>query len=94
MLAATMTSKGQITVPKEVRDELRLRPGAKIRFARAGNGAWSLFPRTGDVMDLAGMLYDPNRRTLTLEEMEEAIADGWAESGLRGSPGHEYTEPM
>ncbi|ALJ22206.1 AbrB/MazE/SpoVT family DNA-binding domain-containing protein [Microbacterium sp. No. 7] len=84
MPSATMTSKGQITVPKEIRDELRLTAGSKIMFVRMPGGHFRLVPRTGKVSDLIGMLHDPSVPPLTIEQINEAIAEGGAESGMRG----------
>jgi antitoxin PrlF len=84
MPAATMTSKGQITLPKEIRDELKLVTGSKIMFVKLPDGTYAVSPRTGTVEDFLGMLYDPNRPTMTIEEMNEAIAEGGAASGMRG----------
>lgn len=94
MPEATMTSKGQITLPKQMREELGLKAGSKVMFIRLSSGQYRILPRTRDVKDLIGLLHDPNRPTLTLEEMDEAIAEGWVESGLHGSPGHEDYEPL
>jgi len=38
MSIATITSKGQLTIPVEVRKDLQLNPGSKIRFQKQGNG--------------------------------------------------------
>lgn len=84
MPIATMTSKGQITVPKEVRDDLHLTAGSKVMFVKLRNGQYRILPRTGKIRDLAGMLHDPNRPPMTIEEMNDAIAEGGAESGMRG----------
>ncbi|MGO2745659.1 AbrB/MazE/SpoVT family DNA-binding domain-containing protein [Microbacterium sp.] len=84
MPTATMTSKGQITVPKEIREALHLEAGARITFVRLSNGSYSLVPRTGKIQDLFGMLYDPNAPTMSIEDINDAIADGAAESGMRG----------
>lgn len=84
MAIATMTSKGQVTIPKEVRDDMGLSPGAKLMFVKGREGTYHVIPRTGTASDLAGMLYDPNRAPMTIEEINEAIAEGAAESGMRG----------
>lgn len=84
MPTATMTSKGQITVPKEVRDELNLEPGSRVVFVRTPRGAYQIVPRSRNVMDLVGLLHDPDRPVITLEDMEEGIAAGAAESGMAG----------
>lgn len=84
MPTATMTSKGQITIPKEMREELRLEAGSKVTFIRVGEGHYRILPRTGSIRDLIGILHDPTRPTMTIEEMNEAIAEGGAASGLQG----------
>ena len=84
MPTATMTSKGQITVPKEVRDDLHLIAGSKVLFVKLRNGQYRIIPRTGKIQDLAGMLFDPNEPPMTIDEINEAIAEGGAASGMRG----------
>lgn len=84
MAIATMTSKGQITVPKEVRDTLRLEPGDKVMFVALPNGRATIVPRNRSIEELFGLLYDPDIPPMTIEEMNEAIAEGAAESGMRG----------
>lgn len=84
MATATMTSKGQITVPKDVREDMGLTPGSKLLFVKVREGFYRVVPRTGKASDLAGMLYDPARPPMSIEEMNDAIAEGGAESGMRG----------
>ncbi len=84
MSTATVTSKGQITIPKDVRDDLRLTAGSRVMFVKLHNGQYRIVARTGRIEDLAGILYDPNRPTMTLEEMDEAVAQGAIEHGMRG----------
>ena len=81
MATATMTSKGQITVPKEVRDELGLVTGSKVMFVKLTSGHYRLIARTGSVDDFIGMAYDPTARPLTIADMDDAIAEGGAASG-------------
>lgn len=84
MPSATMTSKGQVTMPKEIRDDLRLVPGSRVMFVRLPDGSYALVPRTGTVEDFLGILYDPKRPSMSIEQINEAIAEGGAESGMRG----------
>lgn len=84
MATATMTSKGQITVPKEVRDDLNLVAGSKVMFVKLSGGQYRLIARTGRVDDFIGMLHDPHAPALTIAEINEAIAEGGAASGMRG----------
>lgn len=75
MATAVMTSKGQMTIPKSVRDRLRLKPGDRIDFVVESDRKVSLFAVTGDVRELKGIVPKP-RRAVTLEEMEKAISRG------------------
>ena len=74
-MQATMTSKGQVTVPKAVRDRLHLGPGDKIEFLVDQDGTVRVIPVTASVRELKGMVPKPNR-VVSLDDMEQAIADG------------------
>lgn len=79
MPAATLTSKGQITIPKEIRVKLQLEAGDTLRFDIRPNGEVVLRPRKkGDWRKVFGFLKTPGQRTLTIEEMNEVIAKAWA----------------
>ena len=84
MSTATMTSKGQLTVPKEVREDLDLKPGSKVMFVKLPNRQYRLVARTGTVEDFIGVLHDPSRAPLSIEQLNDAIAEGGAASGLHG----------
>lgn len=73
-----MTTKGQITVPVEVRRALGLQAGSKVEFVPTERGVYELVVKTGSIRDLYGMLPAP-ARAVTLQEMDDAIADGAAE---------------
>jgi AbrB family looped-hinge helix DNA binding protein len=68
-----MTSKGQITVPKEVREHLKLEAGDRIVFVIHSGQDVSLKPAKTDVRELHGMLYRKGRRPRSLEEMDDGI---------------------
>lgn len=70
----TITSKGQTTIPKEVRDRLKLKAGDKVYWS-VSEGMAILHARTGSVLDIAGMFYDAARKPLSDEELEKAIGD-------------------
>jgi len=74
----TMTSKGQTTVPAEVRDMLQLKPGDKIRYI-VRNGEIIIKAKNKRAIDLAGILHRPGMPAMTLEEMDEIIGDAIAE---------------
>ncbi len=83
MPTATITSKGQTTIPKEIRDALGLHAGDKIDFIIDADGKKAtVLPVTLDARALRGILKPKRKRRVTLGEMEAAIASGAAE-GIR-----------
>ena len=76
MKSATITSKGQVTIPKEIRDYLKLEIGSKIEFVIDENGTVRVIPLTVPVTALSGMLHSPDMPAATIEDMESAIAQG------------------
>jgi antitoxin PrlF len=75
MPTATLTSKGQITLPKQVRDRLGVKPGDRIAFRERADGAIVVEAEAASLLDLFGML-KPRKRGVTLEDMEDAIGRG------------------
>jgi antitoxin PrlF len=59
-VAARLTSKGQITIPKTVRDTLELEPGDQVVFRLEGGRA--ILARTKDFLDLAGTVTVPAKK--------------------------------
>lgn len=74
MPSATVTSKGQITIPIQVRKALRLKPGSRIDFYEGEDGSYVLWPKTGSIMEMEGCLPKPER-PITIEEMHQAVID-------------------
>jgi AbrB family looped-hinge helix DNA binding protein len=75
---ATMTSKGQITIPADVRAKFRLRPGTRIDFAENAAGELVMRPKTGDIRALRGFIkYDGPQ--VSIDEMDRGIAEAVAE---------------
>ncbi len=75
MSTATITSKGQITLPKQVRDTLGVSPGDRVDFVRLEDGAFAIVPATHSVKSLQGVL-GKRAKPVTLDEMEAAILKG------------------
>jgi AbrB family looped-hinge helix DNA binding protein len=71
MSTATLTSKGQTTIPKDVREHLGLQPGDRLEFI-LGEGSVILRPATRRITDLKGFLPKP-RRALSLQDMDRAL---------------------
>lgn len=74
MPTATMTSKGQITIPIKVRKALKLKPGVRIDFYEVEDGEFAFRPKTGSIMEMEGCLPKLDH-ILTIEEMNRAILD-------------------
>jgi len=73
MSEAKMTSKGQITLPKEIRLKLKLRQGDRVRFVVDEDGSVRLMPAKRDISSLIGILPPPKRR-MSIEEIDEALS--------------------
>jgi len=56
MSTATITSKGQITIPKPVRERLKVKPGDRVEFVEMENGVFQLVASTRDVRSLKGIV--------------------------------------
>jgi AbrB family looped-hinge helix DNA binding protein len=74
-MATVITSKGQVTIPKPVRDKLNLRAGDRLDFVVERDGTARLVPLTASIKELKGLLPKPKRK-LSLEDMDKAIARG------------------
>ena len=75
MPVATLTSKGQITLPVELRERLRLVAGDRVSFDEQSDGSYLLRPLKGDIRRLKGIVPKP-ARPVTGEAMDRALRDG------------------
>ena len=66
---STLTSKGQTTVPKAIRESLRLKPGDRITFTPMPDGTVLMRVKNKSVMSLAGSLRRRRRKALPVEEL-------------------------
>lgn len=82
MPIAAVTSKGQITIPKEIRDALHLHPGVRVDFVREKDGRVLFRPATRSLLDFSGMLRHAGR-PVSVEEMKEAVRRRAAERDAR-----------
>lgn len=78
----TLTSKGQTTIPKEMREHLGVKPGDKVKYVLLPEGRVYLLPRKS-VMEVSGMLHRPGQRTVSVEQMNEGIAQAAFEADQR-----------
>lgn len=73
MPSATLTSKGQITIPKEVRQALGLEAGDRVEFVSEKEGEYKVVAATRDVRHLKGIIPKPPK-PVSVEQMNRAIA--------------------
>jgi antitoxin PrlF len=72
-MIATVTDKGQVTLPKAIRDLLNIRPGSRIDFQVTADKKLTAQVQTRGSEGLFGLLHRPGQRTVTIEEMDDAI---------------------
>lgn len=73
MTSATVTSKGQITIPARIREALKVSAGDRIEFVQVEEGRYEFIAVTRSVTDLKGMFGKPVK-SVSIEEMNAAIA--------------------
>ena len=74
MTTATITSKGQVTIPKDVRSRLGIGTGDRVEFVEIQDGVFQIVAATQDVQALKGIVPKP-KKPVTKEEMNKAIAE-------------------
>ncbi|MCW5712337.1 AbrB/MazE/SpoVT family DNA-binding domain-containing protein [Shinella sumterensis] len=75
MPTATITSKGQITIPMKVRSDMGLAAGDRVEFVRMEDGHYAVVPASHSIKALKGIVPRPVR-PVSLEDMQAAIAAG------------------
>jgi AbrB family looped-hinge helix DNA binding protein len=76
MPATTLTTKGQVTIPKPIREQLRLHTGQRLDFQVDRDGRLIVKPRARDIRELKGILRSDRKKPVSIAEMHEAIAQG------------------
>lgn len=77
-MTSSLTTKGRITIPKQIRDLLHLRAGSRVDFQIDPAGRVILKPCDKDIRSLKGIVRSFRKTPVSLEEMDEAIAQGFA----------------
>ena len=72
MAAATITSKGQVTIPKEVREDMGVSAGDRLDFVRMEDGNYAVLPASHSVKALKGIIPKP-KKPVSLKDMDAAI---------------------
>ena len=75
MSSATVTSKGQVTIPVDVRTRLGLRAGSRLAFVPTATGGYEIHVQAASIQDLKGAVPRPSE-LVTLEDMDAAVATG------------------
>jgi bifunctional DNA-binding transcriptional regulator/antitoxin component of YhaV-PrlF toxin-antitoxin module len=80
MTTLTVTARGQVTFRKKVLQHLGLKPGGKIELELLpdGRGMIKAAGRSGKIEDFFGVLAGKTKKVATIEEINQAAADGWA----------------
>jgi bifunctional DNA-binding transcriptional regulator/antitoxin component of YhaV-PrlF toxin-antitoxin module len=80
MTTLTVTSRGQVTFRKKVMQHLGIKPGEKIELELLpdGRGMIKAARRSGKIEDFFGVLAGKTKKVATIEEINQAAADGWA----------------
>jgi AbrB family looped-hinge helix DNA binding protein len=81
-MESAITVKGQATIPKAVRDYLGLKPGDRLKFFLHPDGTVVLLPKL-PARSLRGMLRSRHRKPVSIERMNNAIAEGASDTGGR-----------
>ena len=74
MTVATITSKGQVTIPVRVRAALGVEAGDRIEFVEVEKGQFAIVAATRSVQELKGLFRGKRSKPLSMEEMNAAIA--------------------
>ena len=77
MTTATISSKGQITIPSEVRQALKVEAGDRVEFVDIGDGRFEFLAATHSVTELKGM-FGKAKRVVSIDDMNRVIAAGGA----------------
>ena len=82
-MLATVTVKGQVTVPKAIRDQLKIEPGTQLDFKLNDDGSISVRSLKRSALSIVGLLKRPGRAAVTIRQMNQAVADAAVERAQR-----------
>ncbi len=82
MSLTTLTSKGQVTIPKEIRDELELRAGDKLDFQIGKPGEIRVVAMNKRSVDVFGMLGHRASKAVSPEEMNKGLRKAFRDKHL------------
>lgn len=76
MTKSTVTSKGQVTIPKEIRVATMIHEGTQVDFQIQNDGSILIIPIQRHISELKGIIKSKRKKPVTLTEMKKAISDG------------------
>ena len=82
MPVATMTSKGQITIPKSIRTMFHLHAGDRLEFFVENEERIVVKPATVDISELEGILHNPKQHPVPIAEMDPIMSNHIAKTNL------------
>ncbi len=74
MSTAVITTKGQVTIPKNVRDTMHIQTGDRIEFVQIGDDKYEIIATSKDVKNLKGIVKSKFKRAVSIKEMNAAIS--------------------
>lgn len=80
MTKSTVTSKGQVTIPKEIRVSAMIHEGTEIDFQLQNDGSILIIPIQRHISELKGVIKSKRKKPVSLSEMKKAITDGALEA--------------
>ncbi|MGH6620797.1 MAG: AbrB/MazE/SpoVT family DNA-binding domain-containing protein [Alphaproteobacteria bacterium] len=75
MHTAKITSKGQVTIPRQVREDMGVGAGDRLDFVRMEDGHYAVVPASHSIKSLKGIIPRP-KRPVSLDDMQAAIGAG------------------
>jgi AbrB family looped-hinge helix DNA binding protein len=76
MSKSTVSSKGRITVPKEIREKAMIHKGTQLDFQMSEDGTILIIPIRRHISQLKGIVHSKRKWPVTLSEIRQAISDG------------------
>jgi AbrB family looped-hinge helix DNA binding protein len=86
MITATITSKGQVTIPVAVRKDMGLKPGSKLDFICDQDGTWRVVKKKRSILDLAAS-FEYDGEPISVEEMSKSAKQHVVDSFFKGERG-------
>lgn len=86
-MKANVSPKGRVTLPKAIRNALRIQSGTRLHFQLQDGGEVVIRRAEDDPLAISGMFHQPGRKPVTLEEMDQAISDALVERVERSRRG-------